>query len=179
MPLRSSARRAPTCSPGSANRSQAGHELGVGPEPASPVPALDVAPAPMPTNGDVTLRVVLGPRDDWFTPDSVRALLGTAWTVDPRSNRVGLRLTGPALRQQRQRELPSEGTVAGSLQVPHNGQPVLFLADHPVTGGYPVMAVVLTADLPLAAQARPGQRIRFRRAGGPRLPESNPRGGGR
>jgi allophanate hydrolase subunit 2 len=68
----------------------------------------------------------------------------------------------PELRRKDSRELPSEGVVLGAVQVPPSGQPVLFLADHPVTGGYPVIAVVLDSDIDLAAQARPGQRLRFR-----------------
>jgi allophanate hydrolase subunit 2 len=75
---------------------------------------------------------------------------------------VGLRLTGPRLDRARDGELPSEGLVPGAVQVPPDGAPVLFLADHPVTGGYPVLAVVVTADLPLAAQLRPGDGVRFR-----------------
>jgi allophanate hydrolase subunit 2 len=74
-----------------------------------------------------------------------------------------MRLSGPELERSRDEELPTEGMVCGSLQVPPSGQPTLFLADHPVTGGYPVIAVVVTADVPLAAQVRPGQRILFRR----------------
>ncbi|WP_324276271.1 hypothetical protein [Blastococcus brunescens] len=78
------------------------------------------------------------------------------------SDRVGLRLSGPRLERARGDELPSEGLVPGAVQVPPDGAPVLFLADHPVTGGYPVLAVVATADLPAAAQLRPGDRLRFR-----------------
>lgn len=118
---------------------------------------------------DVILRVLLGPRDDWFI-DPAGLAVG-CWVVSPQSNRVGLRLdrpTGPAgaptplLRRNNSRELPSEGVVPGAIQVPPSGQPVLFLADHPMTGGYPVVAVVLDADVDFAAQARPGQRLRFR-----------------
>jgi len=123
----------------------------------------------------LTLRALLGPRDDWFL---VPTDLGVGdWLVSPRSNRVGLRLDRPPpaddrngahqhrppeLRRRDSRELPSEGVVLGGVQVPPSGQPVLFLADHPVTGGYPVIAVVLDNDIDLAAQARPGQRLRFR-----------------
>ena len=78
------------------------------------------------------------------------------------SNRVGMRLRGPRLARARDGELPPEGMVPGALQVPPSGQPTLFLADHPVTGGYPVIAVVRTRDIDRAAQARPGQRVRFR-----------------
>jgi allophanate hydrolase subunit 2 len=77
---------------------------------------------------------------------------------------VGLRLDGPRLARTRDDELPSEGLVPGAVQVPPDGAPVLFLADHPVTGGYPVLAVVTTADLVAAAQLRPGDTLTFRPA---------------
>jgi allophanate hydrolase subunit 2 len=87
------------------------------------------------------------------------------WTVSPESNRVGLRLGGQPLTRASvggtAEELPSEGVVAGAVQVPASGLPVVFLADHPVTGGYPVVAVVLDADLDRLAQVRPGERLRF------------------
>ena len=103
----------------------------------------------------------VGPRDDWFTAGAVDALLSEPWIVSPQSNRTGLRLTGPRLDRSRNAELLSEGIVSGAIQVPPSGEPIVLLADHPTTGGYPVIAVVVTADLPLAAQARPGQEIRF------------------
>jgi allophanate hydrolase subunit 2 len=83
--------------------------------------------------------------------------------VSPQSNRVGVRLTGPALDRSRPGELASEGMVTGAVQVPPSGNPVVFLADHPITGGYPVIGVVSEPDICLAAQARPGQLVRFRR----------------
>lgn len=124
-------------------------------------PGVDVAPVPTPADGDVDLRVLAGPRDDWFVPDALATLCSHPYEVTAESNRVGMRLHGPVLGRSRQEELPSEGVVRGSLQVPTAGQPTLFLADHPVTGGYPVIAVVLTEDIDLAGQARPGQRLRF------------------
>jgi len=115
------------------------------------------------SGGDpVELRVIAGPRDDWFASDALAALAGETYIVSPASNRTGLRLTGPELRRTRLPELPSEGMATGSLQVTHDGQPILLLADHPTTGGYPVIAVVVTADIGRAAQLRPGQQIRFR-----------------
>jgi KipI family sensor histidine kinase inhibitor len=117
------------------------------------------------------LRATLGPRDDWFTPESRAALTRQLWEVSAESNRIGIRLAaGPeatagspaaSLERARAGELASEGVVAGSLQVPPSGLPVLFLADHPVTGGYPVIAVVVPEDLPTAAQLPPGTIIRF------------------
>jgi allophanate hydrolase subunit 2 len=85
--------------------------------------------------------------------------------VTTESNRVGVRLSGRSLTRSRDGELPTEGMVAGSIQIPPSGQPIVFLADYPVTGGYPVLGVVREADLPVVAQARPGQVIRFRRCG--------------
>ncbi len=143
-----------------------GDVLPIGSATRGPVPAVDVAPVRALPEGDVELRVLLGPRDDWFTGDALRLLREEPFVVASDSNRVGMRLDGPTLDRSRDDELPSEGTVAGAVQVPPGGQPVLFLADHPVTGGYPVIAVVLSVDLPLAGQARPGQRLRFRSAPG-------------
>lgn len=117
-------------------------------------------PLPMPT-GVTELRVVIGPRDDRFTSEALGRLLAREFIVTPASNRVGLRLQGPALDRTGDDELPSEGLVAGAIQVPPAGQPILLLADHPTTGGYPVIAVVRSGDLPLAGQLRPGQRLRF------------------
>ncbi len=145
---------------------------GLGPEPlrsgtrlpvgndAGELPCVDVAPVPA-IPEEIILRVLPGPRADWFTPAALTALASHAYEVTTQSNRVGLRLSGPKLERVVTRELPSEGMVCGALQVPPSGQPVLFLADHPVTGGYPVIGVVGEQDICLAAQARPGQRLRF------------------
>jgi biotin-dependent carboxylase-like uncharacterized protein len=117
-----------------------------------------------PRTPQVRIRVRLGPRHDWFTPRAVQALLTQVYTVTVKSNRVGVRLSGPVLDRAVRGELPSEGIVLGAVQVPGDGQPLVFLADHPPTGGYPVVAVVDQADLPLVAQARPGTPIEFARA---------------
>ena len=140
---------------------RAGDVLPVG-EPPAEVPLVDLAPVAAPPGGDLQLGVLLGPRDDWSTPAAVRTFLSEPYVVTPDSNRVGMRLEGPPLERGRGGELPSEGVVSGAVQVPAGGSPVVFLADHPLTGGYPVVAVVVSADLPLAGQARPGQRLRFR-----------------
>jgi biotin-dependent carboxylase-like uncharacterized protein len=124
-------------------------------------PFRQVAPTP-PIDPEPVLRVVRGPRDDVFTEGALKTLIGTAWAVTSDSDRTGVRLDGPALERRRKQELASEGMVEGSLQVPPDGHPILFLANHPTTGGYPVIAVVAGPDLPLAAQARPGTRLRFR-----------------
>lgn len=143
--------------------------LPVGPAaglPVVPHPAAEPS-RPLPAPGAVTeLRAVRGPRDDWFDQAGIDALTAQEWVVTPRSDRVGVRIA-PAdgartITRARDGELPSEGVVTGSLQVPPSGEPVLFLADHPVTGGYPIIAVVREEDLALAAQAPPGARLRIR-----------------
>jgi biotin-dependent carboxylase-like uncharacterized protein len=121
---------------------------------------VDVAPQPAPP-AELVLRVTLGPRDGWFTPQAVRTFVSRPYRVSPASNRIGLRTEGAALERARPGELPSEGMVLGAVQVPPDGRPVVFLADHPTTGGYPVIAVVRAADLPAAAQAVPGTPVRF------------------
>jgi len=120
-------------------------------------------PADLPTaEQTVTLDVVMGPRTDWFTPDAVALFASQEWTATPQSSRVGLRLAGDQpLTRAKPGELPSEGTVVGSLQVPPSGQPVLFLADHPLTGGYPVIGAVASYHLDRAAQIPIGARVRF------------------
>ena len=124
-----------------------------------------------PGAGVTVLDIVLGPRADWFDDAALESLCGQDWVVKPQSNRVGMRLDGTPLERSRQGELPSEGTVAGALQVPPEGLPVLFLADHPITGGYPVIGVVVDHQLDLAAQVPIGGSIRFRRAPEQSAPE--------
>jgi biotin-dependent carboxylase-like uncharacterized protein len=115
------------------------------------------------TAGPVTLRVRAGPRQAWFARGALDVLCGEEYTVTPASDRTGLRLDGPALARARGGELPSEGMVTGALQVPPDGRPILLLADHGVTGGYPVLAVVVSEDIGRAAQLRPGRPVRFSR----------------
>lgn len=134
--------------------------LPIGPAPQG-FPPVALAPVAPPSTGEVQLHVVPGPRDDWFTEQARQTLLRAPFEVTSASNRIGLRLSGPVLPRRGRGELPSEGMVAGALQVPPSGRPTLFLADHPSTGGYPVIAVVIAAHVDLAAQARPGQRLRF------------------
>jgi biotin-dependent carboxylase-like uncharacterized protein len=108
------------------------------------------------------LLIHLGPRDDWLSGAGLAALRDDAWTVSPQSNRVALRLAGAAPPRSRSGELPSEGLVAGAIEALPDGQLVVFLADHPTTGGYPVIAVLDPAALPVCAQARPGLTVTFR-----------------
>ncbi|MEU9131194.1 biotin-dependent carboxyltransferase family protein [Kitasatospora sp. NPDC048540] len=134
----------------------AGDRLPVGAAPAGPRAALVPLPAPP---AELVLRLRLGPHADWFS--GVAALARDTYRVAAASNRVALRTEGPAVGRARAGELPSAGLVLGAVQVPPDGQPVIFLADHPTTGGYPVVGVVPAADLPPAAQARPGTPLRF------------------
>ena len=143
-----------------------GDRLAVGRDPGTAVDwPLEAAGAPVapptPPSGPLEVRVVLGPRDDWFTPEALESFQEQEWAVAAASDRVGARLEGRELARSIERELPSEGTVPGSIQVPASGLPVVFLRDHPVTGGYPVIACVLEADLDLMAQAAPGRTVRF------------------
>ncbi|CEA09720.1 KipI antagonist [Arthrobacter saudimassiliensis] len=155
----------------------AGTRLPVGPAPAglhvgdAEPPVLAAAGSPGSLGEGTTpalLRITAGPRQDWFGADAAAALAAQTWLTTSESNRIGVRLAldpedpdAAPLARRREGELPSEGVVAGSLQVPPSGLPVLFLADHPVTGGYPVIAVVVPEDLPVAAQLPPGHALRF------------------
>ncbi|WP_309064816.1 urea amidolyase family protein [Microbacterium sp.] len=134
----------------------------IAPDAVDPHPVPRVLPAP----GDVVeLEITLGPRDDWFTPAAIQALFGQEWEVTPRSDRIGIRLHGALpLERAVPGELPSEGAETGAIQVPPDGQPVLFLRDHPLTGGYPIAGAVTDRFLDLAGQLPPGTRVRFRRA---------------
>jgi allophanate hydrolase subunit 2 len=123
-----------------------------------------VAPWGAPHDEELEIELAPGPRGDWFTASAHRTLFETVWTASNAADRIGLRLDGPSLERARADELPSEGMVPGAIQVPPSGRPTILLADGPVTGGYPVIAVVTDAALDLLAQARPGTRIRFRHA---------------
>ncbi len=140
---------------------QPGDELRIGGA-AADEPATDLAPVTPLGSGPVELPLLLGPRDDWFTDEAIDRLARHEFTVSPDTDRVGARLDGPELPRARSGELASEGVVLGALQVPTSGRPTLFLADHPVTGGYPVIGVVPASSVDRAAQATPGQAIRFR-----------------
>lgn len=145
----------------------AGRGLGVGPEPGTAVGLPEPAP-PLPgteagagTETDVQLRYIPGPREDWFDAAGLDGFASRTWTAAQDSNRVGIRFSGEPLTGRRSGELESEAVLPGAVQVPPSGLPILFLADAPVTGGYPVIGVVVQADLDLAAQLRPGTSVRF------------------
>jgi biotin-dependent carboxylase-like uncharacterized protein len=138
-------------------RLAAGDVLVLGPP--GPLPAAPAASVVRPR--EPVLRLRRGPRAEWLDHEGWRLLDGASYAVAPDSDRIGLRLTGRPLRR-RAGELASEGIVHGAVQLPPSGQPVVFLADHPTTGGYPVVAVVEDDDLDLCAQLRPGDEVRLR-----------------
>lgn len=123
-------------------------------------PPVGSAPVPDPA-AETVLSIALGPRADWFAADATVTLMSAAYVVTPASNRVGVRLEGPCLARGREGEPPSEGVVEGSIQVTAGGQPIVLLKDHPTTGGYPVIAVVLRDQLARLSQLRPGETVRF------------------
>jgi biotin-dependent carboxylase-like uncharacterized protein len=144
-----------------------GDQLPIG-EHTNEYPELDQAPVAAISTHLVELQVVPGPRDDWFVDPDV--LVHTIWMASNRSDRVGMRLEGRPLRYRYpDRQLPSEGTTRGAIQVPPNGLPVILGPDHPVTGGYPVVGVVIDEDIDKVAQVRPGQYVRLHWAR-PRIP---------
>jgi biotin-dependent carboxylase-like uncharacterized protein len=132
-------------------------------------PATEFVPPELPLDATITLRLTRGPRDDWFGDPGWQKLLATTWTIEADSNRIGLRISsgesaGTAIERLpgREGELASEGMVAGAVQIPPSGQPVVFLRDHPVTGGYPVIGVLTEAAIDRTAQLRPGDQVRLR-----------------
>jgi biotin-dependent carboxylase-like uncharacterized protein len=138
---------------------QPGDVLPIG-EHSGELPDLDQAPVAAIEDEVLELRVVPGPRDHWFVDPEV--LIRTNWQVTNKSDRVGMRLVGMPLEYRwPDRQLPSEGTTRGAIQVPPNGFPVILGPDHPVTGGYPVIGVVTDDDLDKVAQLRPGQTVRM------------------
>jgi biotin-dependent carboxylase-like uncharacterized protein len=160
---------------------------GVGPAPVAvgdvlPVGVAAGPPAALDTPRPLArgpLRLLPGPRADRVAGDVLTLLCATSYTVSPDSDRVGLRLDGAALPMAERGaggpdELPSEGMVLGAVQVPPDGRPVVLLADHPTTGGYPVVAVVEEDDLWQCAQLRPGEPVRWARAATGRAPGRRP-----
>jgi biotin-dependent carboxylase-like uncharacterized protein len=107
------------------------------------------------------LRVISGPQEDAFTPVAADAFFASSWHVGAASDRMGLRLEGPKLAHRGAPELPSQGIAAGAIQVPGDGQPILLLADRQTTGGYPVIATVIGADVAAAGRLAPGMAVRF------------------
>jgi biotin-dependent carboxylase-like uncharacterized protein len=139
---------------------RAGDRLALGEDTGAEPPAVDVAPQPAPPAA-LELTLWDGPRRDRLDPQGESTVRAATWTVASASNRIGLRLEGPALTLASRDELRSEGIVTGAVQVPPDGRPLIFLRDHPTTGGYPVIGVIDPGDLSACAQARPGVPVRF------------------
>lgn len=108
-----------------------------------------------------TLRVILGPQAEAFSEAGMMTFLNAAYTLSPTSDRMGARLNGPQIAHAGETDIVSDGIIAGCIQVPPDGQPIIMLADHQTTGGYPKIATVIQADLPLLAQLMPGDCVRF------------------
>ncbi|MBJ6126352.1 biotin-dependent carboxyltransferase family protein [Microvirga splendida] len=108
------------------------------------------------------LRVMLGPQDDYFTPESISLLLESEFTISPQADRMGFQLTGPKLEHAKGFNIVSDGIVDGHIQVPGSGQPIVLMRDRQTAGGYPKIATVISADLGRFAQMRPGAKVRFR-----------------
>lgn len=120
-----------------------------------------VAGLTLPTNGRARLRVLPGPQADWFEPAALETLSKVAFRISPRSNRMGYRLEGPPLSRRVLSEPISEPLAFGAVQVPTAGEPILLMADRQTSGGYPKVASVIAADLPIAGQLAPGDFIEF------------------
>jgi len=113
-----------------------------------------------------TIRVILGPQDDYFTDEGVATFLSSEYVVSPTSDRMGCRLQGPQIAHKDATGIISDGIPLGAVQVPPDGQPIVMLADRQTTGGYPKIGTVISADIPLLAQCVPGQsRVRFEAIG--------------
>jgi len=108
-----------------------------------------------------TIRVIPGSQYDWFTAASQKTFLNETFCISPQSDRMGFRLSGPLLHQQKPRELLSEAVTFGTIQVPADGHPIILMADRPTTGGYAKIAQVIAVDLPVLAQMKPGSKVRF------------------
>jgi biotin-dependent carboxylase-like uncharacterized protein len=118
-------------------------------------------PSPMTASGDQPIRVVLGPQHEYFTEEAVATLLAGEFRISPSADRMGMRLDGPRLRHRQGWDIVSDAIATGAIQVPGSGQPILLLADHQTTGGYPKIATVVSADLAVVGRRRPGDRLRF------------------
>lgn len=118
-------------------------------------------PGPLDLALDQPIRVVLGPQADFFTGDAMQTFLASDYTVTPQADRMGYRLAGPALAHAKGYDIVSDGIVAGAIQIPGSGLPIVLMVDHQTVGGYPKIATVISADIPVVARRKPGRPIRF------------------
>lgn len=110
---------------------------------------------------EITVRVLLGPQDDYFTEHGIKTFLNSTYTVTNESDRMGCKLSGEKIEYKNTVDIISDGIVFGSIQIPRTGNPIIMLADRQTTGGYAKIATVISVDLPLLAQARPGTKVHF------------------
>ncbi|WP_326975523.1 biotin-dependent carboxyltransferase family protein [Caproicibacter sp. BJN0012] len=113
--------------------------------------------------GEVSLRVILGPQEDAFTEGGIRTFFGESYEVTPRFDRMGCALEGPTVECREKADIISDGIPDGAVQIPSSGKPIIMLADHQTTGGYTKIGTVASVDLPLLAQCKPGDSVRFER----------------
>jgi allophanate hydrolase subunit 2 len=118
-------------------------------------------PAPLPATADQPIHVILGPQQEYFTEEAVATLLDAEFRISTSADRMGMQLDGPRLGHRDSWDIVSDAIGTGSIQVPGSGQPILLLADHQTTGGYPKIATVISTDLPVVGRRRPGDTIRF------------------
>lgn len=127
-----------------------------------PCPGVDVIASPTVGGWDcIAVALQLGPRDDLFPPSAIDTLFETRWAVSQETDRIAARLVGPPLLTTGVGQLPTEGLAVGSIQIPPSGQPIVHLANHPPTGGYPVIGVIGRADVDRISQAAPGVHLQF------------------
>ena len=110
---------------------------------------------------EISVRVLLGPQDDYFTDHGIKTFLNSTYTVTNESDRMGCKLSGEKIEYKNTVDIISDGIVFGSIQIPRTGNPIIMLADRQTTGGYAKIATVISVDLPLLAQARPGTKVHF------------------
>jgi biotin-dependent carboxylase-like uncharacterized protein len=140
---------------------RAGDIIDVGRESSDRTLARRPPALPLPAGG-ATLRVVRGPHTRMFTAAAHATLVAARYTITANSNRMGYRLAGPALAHTGSADILSDATPLGSIQVPASGLPIVLMADRQTTGGYPKIATVISADIPLAGQLAPGDWVEFR-----------------
>lgn len=138
----------------------AGDRLPIAP-PAREVPVTRASGLTLPAAGRARLRLLPGPQVEWFDQQALAVLTSVSFRISPRSNRMGYRLEGPPLARATEGEPISEPLAMGVIQVPSAGEPILLMADRQTAGGYPKIAVVISADLPIAAQLAPGDFVEF------------------
>ena len=110
---------------------------------------------------EITVRVVLGPQEDYFTDKGIETFLGSRYTVSGQSDRMGVRLEGNKIENKNGVDIISDGIATGAVQIPASGTPIIMMADRQTTGGYAKIATVISADLKQMAQAAPGTKVRF------------------